>query len=206
MAKKKEPKNMVYFVLYVVLLTELLVVITERDELHEKEIEVKKKMLSSIADSYNQKFMLYIPQKQSEISPKSEEPATITMNTTGLVSREEKENIEFFVEWDPSSKNKPKDWPVDGLTNFSPEQEFYEVVVKDGNGTFYLDPAIGVGEYKFSVYARAERVFPQYLPHFLLEELEHMVDMKVVESDKEFFQITVKREGEIARKRISTVF
>ena len=48
----KKNKNVVYFVLYIVILTELLIVITERDELEEVEHQIRDKMLTTLAKMY----------------------------------------------------------------------------------------------------------------------------------------------------------
>jgi hypothetical protein len=52
--------------MYLVLIVELLIVITERDELEEKETLIRDKMLNTLVESYKQPLILSIPQRTSD--------------------------------------------------------------------------------------------------------------------------------------------
>ena len=81
--------------MYLVLIVELLIVITERDELDEKEHLIRDKMLNTLAESYKQPLVLTIPQRYSDFNLKSKEPLRVVLTAVGVASDGEKKNLEF---------------------------------------------------------------------------------------------------------------
>ncbi len=187
-------KNMVYFVLYIVILVELLIVITERDELEAKEHEIRDKMISTLAKSYKQPVILSVPQRESEFTIGSKEPHKVVMTPAGLVSEEEKDHLNYFIDINPKSKKKPSGWP-DGGINLHNMTERYKIIKNNGNAIFVSNLPV-VGQYKFQVYCELERQLPGYLTEELLEQLrEEVGEHQLVASEKVGFQINVKRKG-----------
>lgn len=200
-------KSMVYFVLYVVLITELLIVITERDELEEKEHAVRDKMLQSIAESYKAPLLLAIPNKSTDynIGNKENPYAAVIFTPVGLVSDEEKKSVEFFVTLAPGSKT-PAGWPSGGVTTKQGNDKFWLEQNGDGNARF-MGEYTAEGDYSFRVFCQVERQFPGYLPDYLLEELKHMVgEQHIAKSPTEDFKVSAKRQGGVVRKGAEIVF
>ena len=189
-------KSLVYFILYLVLLTELLVVITERDEFEEAQNEVRHKMLSSMAASYKSPLLLAIPQAKTDFNlgdPDNKE-VVVVMTPIGLVSDEEKKSVEFSVALAPGSP-RPTGWPDGGLTIGSNNETFQIVRSEDGNGKL-VGKIETAGEFQFNAYCKVERQLPSYLPNFLLEALKEMVgEQKTATSPVQHFSISAKRQG-----------
>ena len=110
-------KNVVYFIMYVVLITELLIVITERDELEEKEHAVRDKMLASIAKSYAQPVILFLPVKEATYNVKSKDPSKTILTPLGLVSSGEKQSVVYHIDVAEESRRTPPNWPDGGITS-----------------------------------------------------------------------------------------
>lgn len=195
-------KNMVYFVLYVVLITELLIVITERDELEEKEHEVRDKMLATIAESYKKPVLLSIPQAESDYNINNEEPHSIVMTPLGLVSDEEKQNVSYTI--NVVGNSTPRNWPSGGLTNESVNDAFQIELNQDGSAIFKAEFS-STGTYTFEAYFSVERELPQYLPDYLLEELEHMIGTQK-EAKSEAAQFQVKTTSGGVQKKQEEIF
>lgn len=197
-------KNMVYFVLYVVLLTELLVVITERDELEAKDHEIRDKMINTLAESYKQPLLLTIPQKHSDYNLASKEALNVVLTPAGLVSDEEKKDLKFYVDVDPSS-SRPANWPQGGIT-FEKGNEQFKLYRQNGNAVFSAKIS-NAGEFKFKAYCETEREFPSYLPDYLMDSLKVRVgNLKMARSDKEDFSITAKALGGVETKKAEIFF
>lgn len=200
-------KNMVYFVLYVVLITELLIVITERDELEEKEHVVRDKMLNSLADSYKRPVLLAIPNRKTDydIGAKENGGAVVVMTPVGLVSDEEKKEVEFFIDVAPGGK-QPADWPSGGLTSKTNNGNYKLIKTDDGNAQF-IAKLTTEGEFAFRAYCRVERKLPSYLPDFLLADLANRVgEQKISTSPKEEFSIIAKRQGGVKKQAVEFLF
>jgi len=189
-------KSLVYFILYLVLLTELLVVITERDEYEDAQNEVRHKMLSSMATSYKSPLLLAIPQTKTDFNlgdPNSKE-AVVVLTPIGLVSDEEKKSVEFHVSLAPGSPT-PSGWPSGGLTVENGNANFQIVRGDDGNGKL-IAKIENPGDFQFKAYCQVERQLPSYLPDFLLDALKQMVgEQKTAKSKSESFSISAKRQG-----------
>ncbi len=195
-------KNMVYFILYIVLISELLMVIVERDELIAKEEEVRNKMLATIAEQYKEPLLLNVPEKTSDYSIKKDSPKIVVMNPIGLVSENEKSKVQYVVKISPKSKSRPSDFPSNGLSNTSKNDKYFVKVNPDGSAEFngkFTSP----GEYTFSAQFFVERELPDYLPEYLLNDLMKMVGenlngkSKVVE-----FTVNAKNIGGLEKKEV----
>jgi hypothetical protein len=198
-------KNMVYFVLYIILIAELLVVITERDELQAVEFEIRNKMLTTLAENYKSDIYLSIPEKESEYSLGAKENVRVVLTPIGLTSEKEKENIEFFIDIAEDSKNIPPNWPKGGI-NLSTLNEDYNIEKEEGNGVF-IAKFSRIGSYKFVAYCQVQRVLPEYLPENLLEELKREVGENLIKkSNLEDFIINAKSFGGLEKKEAKIIF
>ncbi|MCF8260265.1 MAG: hypothetical protein K9J12_05795 [Melioribacteraceae bacterium] len=169
-------KSVVYFILYVVLITELLIVITERDELEEKEHAIRDKMIGSIAASYKQPVLLFIPVTESNHNIRSKEPSKTILQPLGLVSDEEKLNVQFRVDVAEESRRTPPNWPDGGITSDNGTDKYSIQKNNDGSAIFLAD-LTATGEYVFDVFFEVERVLPTYLTDELLIALAEELDL-----------------------------
>jgi hypothetical protein len=163
-------KSQVYFIMYIVLITELLIVITERDELMEKEDMIKKKMISSIADQYKRDIELTAPIPYSEWQIGTDS-VKIPLSATGLVSDEEKNSAVYSIISEGGKSPGGGAFPGE-LKSDSPSGAYSIVKDINGNATFEVTKVTGVGDYEFSAVLTVKRQLPTYLPGFLLEELK----------------------------------
>lgn len=194
-------KNLVYFVLYVVVIVELLVVITERDELDARDHEIRDKMLNTLAEAYKQPLVLSIPQKKSEIDlAVQKDGIKVVMMPVGILSEEDKKNLNFVVDVSEKSKLRPGGWPKGGVTLSSKDGSF-KVSRDNGNGVFsaMFDNA---GEYTFSAYCTVNRQFPGYLPEYLMNILKDKVgnNLRQVSPRVDFSIVASKKSGGVIKK------
>lgn len=194
-------KNMVYFVLYIVLITELLIVITERDELEEVEHQIRDKMISTLAEMYRTPIILSVPDQFSDYNLASKEPKKVVFTPIGLNSKQEKENVKFFVTVAPGSK-APRGFPPEGISSDKPS-EFFKVEKEDGNAVFVADFK-NAGKFKFQAKCVVDRALPDYLPEKLLEELKHEIGKANLhqESEPVEFVVNAKRIGGLKKKEV----
>ena len=198
-------KNMIYFVMYLVLIVELLIVITERDELDEKEHLIRDKMLNTLAESYKQPLILTIPQYYSDYNLKSLEPLKVVLSVFGVASESEKTNLEFFVDIDEKSKIKPSDWPKGGLT-LNDSIKNFKLIRENGNAILIANFR-KEGKYKFSAYCQLEHEFPDYLPPYLMDSLRVRVgEFKIAKSNTAKFQVNASQLGGVKKKRAEISF
>jgi len=195
---------MIYFVMYLVLIVELLIVITERDELDEKEHLIRDKMLNTLAESYKQPLVLTIPQHTSDYNLKSKEPLKVVLTPFGVVSAKEKKKLEFFINIDKKSK-APTGWPKGGLTLNNPTKNF-KLVRENGNAVFIANFK-REGRFKFTAYCQLEHEFPDYLPEYLLDSLKVRVgEFKLAKSNIEKFSVKASTLGGVKKKRAEISF
>ena len=198
-------KNMVYFVMYLVLIVELLIVITERDELEEKETLIRDKMLNTLVESYKQPLILSIPQRTSDYNLNSKEPIRVVLTPAGLVSDAEKKNLKFYVNINDKSSRKPREWMKRGITLDDSTANF-KMLKENGNAVFIAD-FDRTGNYEFNAYCTVDREFPPYLPEYLLDSLRARVgEFKLAKSSLENFEIKVKALGGVKKKRAEISF
>jgi len=199
-------KNMVYFVLYIVLISELLMVIVERDDLLDEAEAVRDKMLATIAESYKKPVMLIIPEKFSDYNIKNKEPKKVVMTPIGLVSEKEKQNVIYFVDVSKESKNIPPKWPKGGITSEQTDGKYF--IKKNPDGSAIFNALLTTpGVYTFTAYFKAKRELPGYLPDFLQEELKTMIGEHIeAVSPKVDFTINAKRIGGVKKKAVEFNF
>lgn len=196
---------MIYFVMYLVLIVELLIVITERDELDEKEHLIRDKMLNTLAESYKQPLVLTIPQRTSDYNLKSTDPLKVVLAPVGLASQAEKKKLEFFVDLDEKSISKPRGWPSNGITLNDSIKDF-RLIREDGNAVL-IAKFNAEGTYKFKAYCQLEREFPDYLPQYLMDSLTVRVGkFKTAKSNTEGFVVKASPLGGVKKKRAEISF
>lgn len=194
-------KNMVYFVLYIVLITELLIVITERDELQEVEHQIRDKMISTLAEMYRTPIILSVPDKTSDYNLASKEPKRVVFTPIGLNSEAEKKNVKFFIEMSEGSK-LPRGWPAEGISSDNQTEDF-RIETEDGNAVFVANFK-NAGNFHFKVKCVVDRILPDYLPEKLLEELKKEIGEANLHQESEPVEFTVnaKRIGGLKKKEV----
>ncbi|MBE2281076.1 MAG: hypothetical protein IAE91_11845 [Ignavibacteriaceae bacterium] len=196
-------KSQVYFIMYIVLITELLVIITERDELHEKEQEVKQKMVLAIAEQYKRPISLIIP-TPTTTKEVNADTVVVAMTTLGLVSDAEKQNVKYFVR-QTSRAGAPVNEPLPGgqIQNNGKQGSYLLESSGDGNAIFIIFKPNRPGDYSYTAYCTVDRVLPDYLPEFLLEELKKAIgeDLKEARSADASFTIKITATNEFGAAR-----
>ncbi|MBI2417879.1 MAG: hypothetical protein HYV28_08250 [Ignavibacteriales bacterium] len=200
--------KMLYFVLYIVLIVELLIVITERDELEEVEAHIRTNMLGSIANSYKLPIQLSVTPKALDYNVGATEnnDATVVLSVVGLVADEEKKEVKYHVDVDPSSK-VPDGWPSGGVSTGDGTEKYKVLNDEQGNATF-LAKINSEGDYKFIAQCQVDRKFPEYLHGTpLLDSLKVMVgNLTTAISNKDKFAISAKRQGGVKKAGAQIVF
>jgi hypothetical protein len=174
MTKYKVP---FYFVLYLVVLVELLAVIIERDST-ELELQARLNEYATIQDSvislYSQPILLDI-QEETEWIISSKDSVHIIASVTNLHTPEEKAGVQYYI----ISNN---------------ENIYYNIASdkKTGNGNFYFKTTKS-GTYNFRIYCKLRRQLPRYLPDIIIEGIYEKVgtDYKAT-SDTVNFTIKAK--------------
>ncbi len=195
--------KMLYFVLYIVLITELLIVITERDELAENEKLIQEKLIGSIANSYKADVSLSASPKMLDynIGADDKHNAIVSLELHGLVSEAEKDGVTYTVKVAPGSK-APEGFPSNGLSSADGNgNKNFRILKTDGNAKFQA-AFISEGDYKFVAQASTKRVLPDYLTESLLNLLKEKIGesgSKEVTSNKEPFEISAKRQGGVKK-------
>ncbi len=192
-------KNMVYFVMYIVLITELLIVITERDDLQEAENQIRDKMLNTLAQIYKKPILLSIPELYSDYNLGNKTPKKVVMTPLGLYSDQEKKNVTFYIDVAPKSP-KPLGWPEGGITN--KDSTKYFKIKKEGGNAIFVAQFRKPGKYKFHAYCEVQRVLPEYLPEHLLKELKKQIGNTNLhqKSNTVEFVVNAKRIGGLKKK------
>ena len=143
-----------YFVLYLVVLVELLAIIVERDN-NELELKARLKEYETIQDSvislYRQPVQVYI-QRETDWSIVKNDSLHIIISVSGLQTPEEKASVKYFIK--PLLRT--------GKFTFSVFTE-----TKTGYGNFYFKTN-DAGAYDFKVYCLIRRKLPKYLPAIVI--------------------------------------
>jgi len=166
-----------YFVLYLVVLVELLAVIIERDST-ELELQARLNEYATIQDSvislYSRPILLNV-QEETNWLISSRDSAHVLITVSNLQTLEEKAGVQFFI-------------------NPDNEGNYYNVIVdkKTGNGNFYFKTNKN-GIYNFDVYCKLRRQLPRYLPDIIIDGIFAKVgtDFKAT-SDTVSFKIKAK--------------
>lgn len=177
-------------------------VIVERDELIAQEEIIRNKMLATIAEQYKEPLLLNVPEKKSDYSINQDSPKIVVMNPLGLVSDNEKKKVQYTVKLSRESRNIPNEFPNGGLTNKTTNKKYFLKVNEDGTAEFngmFSSP----GEYVFEAQFFVDRELPNYLPDFLLKELQKMVGENLNGKSKVVqFTVNVKNIGGLEKKDV----
>ncbi|MBT8386718.1 MAG: hypothetical protein KJO12_04850 [Ignavibacteria bacterium] len=167
-----------YFVLYLVVLVELLAVIIERDN-SELELKARLKEFETIQDSvissYSQPILLSV-QEVTNWQITGRDSLHILISVTNLQTLEEKAGVRYFF--------------VDDKTNSIRFLDFSVITdKKTGNGHFYFKPN-KVGTFNFYVFCLVRRKLPKYLPDIIREGIVREIGSEfTVVSDTVGFKI-----------------
>ncbi|MCU7494090.1 MAG: hypothetical protein HF314_07350 [Ignavibacteria bacterium] len=198
-------KNIVYFVLYLVVIMELLIVITERDELDARDHEIRDKMLNTLAEAYKQPLILSVPQKKSEVDMAQKEGIKVVLMPVGVLSEEDKRNLAFYVNVSGKSRLQPAGWPKGGVS-LSTKDGNFRITRENGNAVFTAKFA-DAGEYTFEAYCTVNRQFPSYLPEYLMDILKEKVGNKMTAASPRIdFTIQAVRKSGGVNKKDSEMF
>lgn len=170
-----------YFVLYLVVLVELLAVIIERDT-NELELKARIREFETIQDSVISLYSLPIiltVQEETNWLITNRDSVHVLISVTNLQTPEEKANVRYFIK------------PISG------EDENSYMVETDpatGSGHFYFKTN-KTGTYSFGVYCILRRQLPKYLPEIILDGIFARIgnDFTAV-SDTVYFKINAKRQ------------
>jgi hypothetical protein len=168
-----------YFVLYLVVLVELLAVIIERDST-ELELQARLNEYATIQDSiislYSRPILLDV-QEETDWLISSRDSAHVLISISNLHTLEEKAGVQYYI-------------------NPYEEGNYYNVMVdkETGNGNFYFKTNRN-GSYNFDVYCKLRRILPRYLPDIIIEGIFARVgtDFKAT-SDTVSFMIKAKHQ------------
>ena len=147
-----------YFVLYLIVLVELLAVIIERDT-SEQQTKSRLSQYESVTDSlvkmYQQPILVSV-QKQTNWTITRTDSLGILISVSELQSASEKERVRFHL--------KLKDSDLPWSSN--------HVVLdkRTGNGSFYFNER-KPGEYTYNVYCTVRRDIPKYLPNIVYNQI-----------------------------------
>jgi len=170
-----------YFVLYLVVLVELLAVIVERDE-SELELKTRLKEYETIQDSlissYNQPILLTVQEVTNWIIV-GRDSLHILISISNLQTAEEKAGVRYFFIDDKTNSNRSLDFSI--ITD-----------KKTGNGHFYFKTK-NPGTFDFNVFCLVRRKLPKYLPAIILEGIITKIGSKFTSiSDTVGFKINTK--------------
>jgi hypothetical protein len=189
-------KANVYFIMYLVLLAELITIITERDILTKHEVKVKKKLINSIGNSYKNPVFVNAQQGVTWVIG-SETPATVVINNVGLVSDEEKKNVKYTVEADGSA---PANWQ--GTLKNGDKKGDYELYFNPSTGDAeFRGKFSSEGKFKFKVTLEVDRVLPEYLIGKTKTELEKIIGNNKHQKATSSFSVDVSKKNTGVQKQ-----
>jgi hypothetical protein len=167
-----------YFVLYLVVLVELLAVIIERDGT-ELELQARLNEYATIQDSiislYSRPILLAV-EEETDWLISGRDSAHVLISISNLHTIEEKAGVQYYI-------------------NPYEEGNYYNVMVdkKTGNGDFYFKTNKN-GSYNFDVYCKIIRQLPRYLPDIIIDGISAKVGTGYeAKSDTVIFKIKARR-------------
>ncbi|MHC1738633.1 MAG: hypothetical protein AB9882_11550 [Ignavibacteriaceae bacterium] len=122
--------KIIYFVLYLVVIAELLVVI------HERDLAIESIELDKIVQTAIQKLNVSTQQPENNYTPHFKEPlpATFSTNAPNPISPAEKKSVQFFAKIDQSSQSEfGANYFPEELSSVSPDESKKAFLKKDGN-------------------------------------------------------------------------
>ena len=166
-----------YFVLYLVVLVELLAIIIERDST-ELELQARLKEYATIQDSiislYSQPILLDV-QEEIDWLISSKDSAHVLISVSNLHTLEEKAGVQYYI-------------------NANDGGNYYNVFVDKttGNGNFFFKTNKN-GIYNFDVFCKLRRQLPRYLPDIIIEGIIAKIGTDyIATSDTVSFRIKAK--------------
>ena len=175
----KRSKVPFYFVLYLVVLVELLAIIIERDST-ELELQARLNEYATIQDSiislYSQPIVLDV-QDETDWLISSKDSAHVLISISNLHTLEEKAGVQYFI-----------------IPN--EEGNYYNIFVdkKTGNGNFYFKTNKN-SIYNFDVFCKLRRQLPRYLPDIIIEGIIAKVGADyIATSDTVSFKIKARHK------------
>lgn len=168
-----------YFVLYLVVLVELLLVIVERDS---TELELKERLAeyATIQDSvislYSRPIQLDV-EEEKEWTISSRDSLHIIVSASNLQTPEEKADVQYYIKAEEGDELSYHRMTTDKQTGF---------------GNFYFKTNRN-GTYNFNVYCQLKRQLPRYLPQVIIDGIFSKVgyDFKAI-SDTVSFRVKAK--------------
>ena len=171
-----------YFVLYLIVLVELLAVVIERDS---SELELKKRLdeyeaiQDSIIASYNERIRLTVQDSTEWLAINQKDSLHILIIVSNLQTPEEKASVKYYFIRGDEDENNP--------TSFSIMTD-----KKTGNGHFYFRSS-KAGSFNFKAFCLVRRKFPSYLPEIILEGITDKIgDEFTAFSDTVNFMVRVR--------------
>ncbi len=147
-----------YFVLYLIVLVELLAVIIERDT-SEQQTKSRLSQYETVTDSLIKMYQLPIlisVQKETNWTITNKDSLGILISVSELQTPREKEKVKFHLKLKDS--NLP--WSSNHVVLDS----------RTGNGSFYFTEK-KPGEYTYNVYCTVHRAIPKYLPNIVYNQI-----------------------------------
>jgi hypothetical protein len=179
------PKISFYFVLYLVVLVELLAVVIERDN---SELELKKRLKEyetiqdSIIASYNEPIRLTVQGATDWLITNPKDSLHILISISNLQTPEEKASVKYFFVESDGLEDNPTEYSVTSDK-------------KTGNGHFYFK-SNKAGTFDFNVFCLVRRKFPSYLPDIILEGITSKIgDEFNAFSDTVNFKVNAKMQA-----------
>lgn len=170
-----------YFVLYLIVLVELLAVIIERDTT-EQELNKRIKEYETIQDSlikvYQRPIFLNV-QAHTDWLISGRDSLNIMISVTELQSPTERQRVKYFVK-------------LDNEINSGWRSNHVVLDSRSGNGTFYFTEK-KAGEYNYRVFCTVKRDLPLYLPSVIIKKLQERLGKDITSvSDTVKFSISAK--------------
>ncbi|MCK6604319.1 MAG: hypothetical protein L6Q59_05425 [Ignavibacteriaceae bacterium] len=182
-------KNIVYFVLYIIILSEVLIVIVERDE-YEEQI---KGMVKEMLEGYKQEFSVKLPEKEYTMQSTQQNALAVVISPIGINAKSDsviyvvrQKNGGVFAKLDKDSLTTGIDSnSVNPIYLKIDENKQAQLIIKPG---FF-----GIGEYNLEVVAYLKRVLPSTIKGDFLKEVNKILNAdKIVASNTEAFKVYVK--------------
>lgn len=170
-----------YFVLYLIVLVELLAVIVERDT-KEQELNQRIQEYEAIQDSliklYKKPIVISVQDKTDWVIS-GRDSLGLLVSVSELQTPEEKANVNFYLKL---NKKEDSTWINNAV----------QLNKRTGNGTFYFKER-RPGLYNYKIYCTVDRDFPSYLPPIILDKIREKLgsDFKV-SSDTIVFSVNAK--------------
>jgi len=182
-------KNIVYFVLYIIILSEVLIVIVERDE-YEEQI---KGMVKEMLEGYKQEFTIKLPEKEYTMQNTQPNDLAIVVSPIGINAKSD--SVLYVVRQKNGTRFAKLD--VDSLVagpDSNPGNPIYFKIDENKHAQLMIKPGyFGLGEHKLEVVAYLKRVLPPTIKGDFLKEVNKILSAdKIVASNVADIKVNVK--------------